>query len=247
MYSTPKFLPAGDQALVVELGDEIDPEVNRRVRDLARAIDTRQVPGVVELVPTYRSLLVQYDAARTSPSELQDALSELVGLGRGEPEKAHVVHIPTLYGGEHGPDLPNVAERAGLTPDQVVELHSTPEYLVYMMGFTPGFPYLGGLDQRLSIPRLSSPRQDITAGSVGIAEGQTGIYPVTSPGGWRIIGRTPVRLFDPTREPPSLLSAGDYVLFMPLDGEEDYHRVQAQVETGEFHLNATIRSDSTRA
>ena len=243
MYDAPRFLPAGDQALVIELGGEIDLEVNRRVRDLAHSIETADVLGVVDLVPTYRSLLVQYDARRTSISDLERVLSELVGATeRTSLPAARVVNIPTLYGGDYGPDLPEVAERTGMSAEEVIQLHSSMEYLVYMMGFTPGFPYLGGLDERLSVPRLQSPRQQVPAGSVGIAESQTGVYPVASPGGWRIIGRTPLALFDHLREPPSLLSAGDYLLFTPLGGESEFLEVREQVESGEYALTTTTKN-----
>ena len=244
MYDAPRFLPAGDQALVVELGDEIDPDVNRRVRDLAHSIETQAVLGVVDLVPTYRSLLVEYDARRTSLSDLQQELSELAGATkRPSLPAARVVHVPTLYGGDYGPDLMDLAERTGLVADEVVQLHSSVEYLVYMMGFTPGFPYLGGLDESLSVPRLQSPRQQVPAGSVGIAESQTGVYPVESPGGWRIIGRTPLELFDAMREPPSLLSAGDYILFTPLADESEFLKVRDQIESGAYVLTTTAKND----
>ena len=237
MYDAPLFLPAGDQALIVELGDEIDPDVNRRVHDLMRSVEGQGIPGVVDLVPTYRSLLVQYDATRTTLPELEEALAGVErGLSGEALETPRVVHIPTLYGGDYGPDLPYVAEQAGLTADEVIQVHSDGEYLVYMMGFTPGFPYLGGLEERLATPRLATPRQVIPEGSVGIAEGQTGVYPVASPGGWRLIGRTPLRLFDPMRGPSSLIVAGDRVRFVPLDGEEEYVRVRDQVESGEYQL-----------
>ena len=242
MYETPLFLPAGDQALVVELGDAIDADVNRRVHDLAQRIEAGDTPGVVDLIPTYRSLLVQYDATRTSLAALKGALLRLCrDTGQQPLERPRVVHIPTLYGGDYGPDLRFVAERGGMTTDEVVRVHSEAEYLVHMMGFTPGFPYLGGLDERLATPRLSTPRQEIPAGTVGIAEGQTGVYPFASPGGWRLIGRTPLVMFDPVREPPSLLAAGDYVRFAPLEGEEEYAVVGGQVERGEYQVIVTAR------
>jgi inhibitor of KinA len=229
MYEEPRFLPAGDQALVVELGEEIDPETNRRVHDLARVIDENAVAGVVDLIPTYRSLLVQYDPLATSYRALNDEVVQLLGnlaeLARPDP---NTVEVPTLYGGESGPDLEFVAEHAGLNTEEVVATHSGTEYLVYMMGFTPGFPYLGGLPERLHTRRLETPRSEIPAGSVGIAEGQTGVYPVASPGGWRLIGRTPLVLFDPRRDPPSIISAGDRVRFVPLSGEDEYNRVREQ-------------------
>ena len=242
MYEAPLFLPAGDQALVVELGDGIDADVNRRVHNLAHRIEADDVPGVVDLIPAYRSLLVQFDITRTSLSALQAMLLKLCS----DPDertlkRPRVVHIPTLYGGDHGPDLQFVAEQGGMTSDEVVRAHSETEYLVYMMGFTPGFPYLGGLDERLATPRLPTPRQVIPAGSVGIAESQTGVYPIASPGGWRLIGRTPVTLFDPLREPPSLLAAGDYVRFTPLDGEEEYAEVLGKIKSGEYQVTVAAR------
>jgi inhibitor of KinA len=242
MYETPLFLPAGDQALVVELGDAIDAGVNRRVHDLAQRVEAVEVAGVVDLIPAYRSLLVQYDATTTSLAALQSSLLKLCSDPGGQPlERPRVVHIPTLYGGEHGPDLPYVAEQCGMTTDEVVRVHSETEYLVHMMGFTPGFPYLGGLDERLATPRLATPRQEIPAGSVGIAESQTGVYPFASPGGWRLIGRTPVTMFDPVGEPPSLLAAGDYVRFTPLQSENDYAEVRGRVESGEFQVTVTAK------
>ena len=228
-----RFLPAGDQALVVELGDTIDPQTNRRIHGLMDAIEGAEVPGVFELVPTYRSILVYYDPMRTSLSALRTRISELYldleGQAVGE---ARTVEIPTLYGGEDGPDLEFVAEHAGLTPQEVIDIHSGTDYLVYMMGFSPGFPYLGGLSERLATPRLETPRLEIPAGSVGIAEGQTGVYPVASPGGWRLIGRSPVRMFDAEAEPPSRLAAGDYVRFVPIASETEYLKLQESARKG---------------
>ena len=235
LYETPNFLPAGDQAIVVELGDAIDPKINRRVHDLVRAIEGQDVPGVVDLLPTYRSLLVQYDPMQVSYSDLQDRLAEIErDLGESTAGASRTVQIPTLYQGEHAPDLQFVAEHAGLTTDEVIELHSGTDYLVYMMGFTAGFPYLGGLSERLITPRLDTPRAEIPAGSVGIAESQTGVYPVSSPGGWRLIGRTPVKMFDARRDAPSLLAAGDFVRFVPLPDDGEYRRILELVEADEY-------------
>ena len=235
MQESPALLPCGDQALVVEFGDAIDSDINRRVHDLAYAIEAAGVRGVYDLVPTYRSLLVYYNPMRTSWPELEDSLrSMLAGTGDRVTSTPRVVLLPTLYGGEHGPDLEFVAVNAGLTIDEVVKLHSGTDYLVYMMGFSPGFPYLGGLAERLATPRLESPRLEIPAGSVGIAESQTGVYPVASPGGWRLIGRTPLRLFDETAEQPALLRAGDYIRFVPLETESRYLEILGEVESGEF-------------
>ena len=233
MREDPRFLPAGDQALVVELGDTIDPHTNRRVHGLMDAIERAEVPGVFDLVPTYRSILVYYDPMRTSLSALQARVSELyLDLEDQVVEELGTVEIPTLYGGEYGPDLEFVAEHAGLTPQEVIDIHSGTDYLVYMIGFSPGFPYLGGLSERLASPRLESPRLEIPAGAVGIAESQTGVYPVASPGGWRLIGRSPLRMFDPEAEPPSRLVAGDYVRFVPIASETEYLKLEESAGRG---------------
>ena len=243
MYDAPKILPAGDQAFVVEFGDTIDPDTNRRVHDLALRIEALDLPGVLETVPTYRSLLVSYDPLVAAPDELQQAIREIGSDGGGdEPAGPRVVHLPALYGGEYGPDTEFVAQHAGMTSQEMISVHSGADYLVYMMGFSPGFPYLGGLDERLATPRLDSPRAEIPAGSVGIAEGQTGVYPVASPGGWRIIGRTPVRLFDPSLDRPTAISAGDYVRFVALEGVEEYQEVEQRVREGSYQIRTETRA-----
>lgn len=237
MYDTPLFLPAGDQAMVVELGNAIRSEINRKVRNLMLAIEKAGIAGVFDLVPTYRSILVYYNPLVISYPELQARLAQLERSADEQAlEKPRIVHIPTLYGGEYGPDLEFVAQHTKLTPQEVVKLHSGTDYLVYMMGFSPGFPYLGGMSERLTTPRLPTPRTEIPAGSVGIAERQTGVYPVATPGGWRLIGRTPLKLFDPNREPPSLLGAGDYVRFVPLGSEAEYLDIKRRVESGEYQV-----------
>lgn len=235
MAEKPTFLPAGDRAVVVELGDAIKPEINALVRNLMLAIENRRVPGVVDMVPTYRSLLVQYEPLKISYEHLTATVEEVArGLDHIKVESPKVVLIPMLYGGEYGPDLEFVAKHNELTPDEVVKLHSGTDYLVYMMGFAPGFPYLGGLSKKLVTPRLQTPRVRIPAGSVGIAEAQTGVYPVASPGGWRLIGRTPLQLFDPSRNPPALVRAGDYIRFVPLVSEQEYLELAQKVQKGEY-------------
>ena len=181
MYQNPRFSPAGDQAIVVELGDGINEQVNQRVRDLTVALDRRKVPGIYDLLPTYRSLLVFYNPLMASYEDVTDAISEASGDEYvASEDRPSVVHIPTAYGGEYGPDLESVAENAGISVQGVIDIHSGTDYLVYMMGFAPGFPYLGGLDERLHTPRLTTPRTEIPPGSVGIAESQTGVYPIAS-------------------------------------------------------------------
>jgi len=220
--SEPRFLLAGDAALVVEFGDEISLEINRQVHILAHALEQSPFPGLRESVPSYRSLLVHYDPLQLSCGEIEDlvskALQECEDLSPPEPR---LIEIPTVYGREFGPDIEFVAEQNGLSVEQVVAIHSIVTYTVYMLGFTPGFPYMGTLSEAIVTPRLATPRQSVPAGSVGIADSQTGIYPIASPGGWRLIGRTPLILFDPERSPPTVLRPGDRVRFVPIPTIEE--------------------------
>ena len=235
LYDKPLFWPAGDLALVVELGDAISPEINRKVRSLTDALEEGSIPGVFDFLPTYRSVLVYYDPLKVTSGKVQEGIERLLESAEAtDTGMRHIVHIPTLYGGDMGPDIAFVAEHNGIDEAEVVRIHSGSDYLVYMMGFSPGFAYLGGLDERLATPRLQSPRTEIPAGAVGIAETQTGVYPMASPGGWQLIGRTPLKLFDPGRERPVLLSAGDYVRFVPIESQEAYDGILLRVETGEY-------------
>jgi len=215
-----RLLPLGEQGLVVELGDTIDPEVNAWVHRLAAVVRTEALAGVTELVPTYRSLLIIFDPLCITRIELTERITRLAAPAESAAlpgAASRVVRVPVCYGGEFGPDLEFVARHAGLSIDEVIALHAAREYPVYLLGFTPGFPYLGGLPERIAAPRLETPRKLVAAGSVGIAGSQSGIYPVASPGGWRIIGRTPLRVFDPGRDQPFLAAAGDLVRFEPVD------------------------------
>jgi KipI family sensor histidine kinase inhibitor len=186
--------------------------------------------GVTEVIPTYRSLLIVYDPSITHPAELQKTLKTLEArLDDIKIPPPDTVEIPVCYGGEFGPDIEYVAQTHNLTLEEVIELHCRPEYLIYMVGFTPGFPFLGGLSEKLHTPRLETPRTFVPEGSVGIANNQTGIYPVASPGGWRLIGRTPVKLFAPGRRNPFLYQAGDRIKFSPISSQE-YARIFKQEE-----------------
>jgi len=212
----------GDQGLTVELGDAIDAEVNTRVHLLAVAVKRALAAEIAEVVPTYRSLLVLFDPVRTKRAHLvariESLLSELPGEA-SQREPGRLIEIPVCYGGELGPDLEFVARHNGLTPDEVIAIHGSTDYRVFMLGFTPGFPYLGGMSRRIAAPRLDQPRGRIPAGTVGIAGEQTGIYPIESPGGWQLIGRTPLRLFDAAAPAPFLVAAGDTLRFraIPMD------------------------------
>ena len=204
----------GDRSLLVELGDTISPDVNRRVQRLMLQLQQAPPPGVREIAPGYRSLLVVYDPLSIACAELKGRIAEAAAWQRlaGLPQ-AKLLTVPVFYGGGYGPDLEEVAGRLGIPTDEVIRLHTETIYRVYMIGFTPGYPYLGELPAALAVPRRSTPRTRVPKGSVGIAQRQTGIYPVESPGGWQIIGWTPIELFDPSRQLPSLLEMGDRVKF----------------------------------
>ncbi len=224
----PRLRNSGDLAVLVEYGDAIDPAINEKVRAVTTLLKRNLPEGVLAIVPAYRSLSIRYDPLLTSPERLSAVLTELEGhLREVEIPPPRVVEIPVCYGGGHGPDLGIVAEHSGLSPGEVVSIHSGTEYPIYMIGFTPGFCYLGGLDRRIATPRRETPRTVLPGGSVGIAEAQTGVYPVDSPGGWQIIGRTPLKLFAPERETPFLYEAGDRIRFVPIP-EEEFDRVHQE-------------------
>jgi len=234
MYAETKYLVAGDSALVMEFGNSISEDINRKIRSMGYAIENGKIDGITEIVPTYRSLMVHYNPMTIEYDILVQELKVLENeLENIELPAPRVYEIPTLYGGKYGPDIENVAKHNGLTVEQVIGIHTSKDYLIYMLGFTPGFPYLGGMDERIATPRLANPRTKIHAGTVGIAAAQTGIYPIESPGGWQLIGRTPLKLYHPFREKPILLKAGNFVRFIAIDRKE-YQRIQAEVDNGTY-------------
>lgn len=221
LYNNPQYRVMGDRALLVELGDEIDVEVNNKVRELFVALKADPLEGVVEAIPSYRSLLLIFDPLKITLSLLQDGVHLLLKtLDPSQLPEPRRIEIPVVYGSEYGPDLEWVAGYHGITPDEVIRLHTTHTYHVYMIGFMPGFPYMGELPKALITPRRQTPRTVVPLGSVALAQGQTGIYSTQSPGGWQIIGRTPLTLFDPEKWPPALLEMGDRVKFFAIDEEE---------------------------
>ncbi|MFQ5992106.1 MAG: 5-oxoprolinase subunit PxpB [Nitrospiraceae bacterium] len=216
--SYPRLVPAGDSAWTVEFEETIDPLVNDQVLAFARAVERLTVRDLIEVVPAYRSVTVYFDPIRTDARSLGSRLLRLAGTRRGRRSRKRPTRvIPVLYGGDCGPDLMDLASHAGLPPDQVVTLHTSVEYRVYMLGFSPGFPYLGTVPPAIAMARLSNPRPTVPAGSVGIAGAQTGIYPQETPGGWRLIGRTPLQLYLPSQPDPFLFQAGDRVRFVAID------------------------------
>jgi KipI family sensor histidine kinase inhibitor len=203
---------------LVVFGNEISPQLHQRVIGLFRSLHARQDPRIRNLHPAYASLLIDFDPLQLTHHELSTVVQQLaLASGSTVDRAANLVTIPVCYDIDFGPDLPDVAQHASLSVDEVVRLHSAPTYRVYFLGFTPGFVYLGGLPQVLHTPRLTTPRLSVAGGSVGIAGGQTGIYPFDSPGGWKLIGRTPLRMFDPEATPPTRLQPGDWMKFSPID------------------------------
>lgn len=230
LFKKPLFRIAGDRGLLVEYGDRIHPDVNNKVRCMAIVMGKESPKGVLETIPTYRSLLIIYDPAITNPAKLEKEILALEErLSKIKIPPPDTVEIPVCYGGEFGPDIQFVAEHNSMTADDVIRIHSGAEYQIYMIGFTPGFPFLGGLHEALHTPRLETPRSFVPEGSVGIANNQTGIYPVASPGGWQLIGRTPIKLFAPKRSNPFIYKAGDRIKFKPISAE-DYTRLAGEVE-----------------
>ncbi len=220
-YDTPIFRLAGDRGLLMEFGNVIDPKINARIRGIVVRLSEDLPSGVEEIIPTYCAVILVYDPMTTDPATLIPNLTALNTELTAQPLPApDIVELPVCYHPDLGPDLAHVAKVHDLTPEEVVEIHTTPLYPIYMIGFTPGFPFLGGLPEQLHTPRLSSPRTHVPAGSVGIANNQTGIYPIASPGGWQLIGQCPVKLFDPHREDPILLTAGSLLKFNAISLDE---------------------------
>ncbi len=232
--SNVRYLISGDCAVCVEFGNEISPEINKKIRAFKIAVEKSAIDGIVETVPTYRSLLVHYKPEIIGFQALTEKFDALMdSLSSIQIPPPTVIEIPVLYGGEMGPDIENVAEHNNKTVEEVIKIHTSEEYLIYMLGFIAGFPYLGGMSKEIATPRLKSPRVKIDGGSVGIAGEQTGVYPVDSPGGWQLIGRTPLKLYDAYREKPILLEAGQYIKFRSVT-QTEYDQIEKQVADGSY-------------
>jgi inhibitor of KinA len=228
--------PLGDTGICIQMGDRIHPDIHLQVRSYCWYLEHFPIKGLIEWIPTYTAVSIFYHPNVIRYKELSARLERImVEMEQVSLPPARVITLPTWYGEEAGPDLRDVAEYNHLTIDEVINIHTEPAYLIYMMGFTPGFPYLGGMSEGIATPRLANPRSVIPAGSVGIAGAQTGVYPMKTPGGWRLIGRTPVRLYDLERAAPVLLKAGDYVKFTPIDKEEFKH-IEEQVAQGTYRI-----------
>ena len=232
-----RFLSAGDRALIVEFGDRIDRRLSHDVLRLNATIRSKALSGVVETVPTFRSLMIHFDPLVTTRGDLEHAIRSLLDHDLGQRSEATLWRIPVCYEGELAPDLTEVAQLTGLTPGEVVAMHSRTRYHVYMLGFLPGFPYMGDLPVELALPRRADPRLRVPAGSISIATSLTAIYPYESPGGWHLIGATPLRLFDLDRPSPALLAPGDAVLFQPVD-RAHYEQIRQAVESRSYKVES---------
>ena len=228
--------PLGDTGIIIQFGTEISEAIYQQIRQYVYRLEQSRIEGIVEWVPAYTTLAVFYRPNIISYDELSQKLLKIGEKIESMPvPDPIVIEIPTLYGKEAGPDIQFVAETNGLSEEEVVKIHSSSDYLIYMIGFVPGFPYLGGMDKRIAAPRKKTPRSRIPAGSIGIAGEQTGIYPLETPGGWQIIGRTPVKLYDPQKQDPILLKAGDYIRFVPIT-EREYEKIEQQVLKGSYKV-----------
>lgn len=227
----------GDAAVKITFSGNVSLALNKAIQLFCQKVEATRIDGVIEWVPTFNAVTIYYEPRKISYHKLCEKIKSLHQKTLNQKEKtSRLIHIPVVYGGENGPDLQRVADYNQLSTAEVIELHQNGEYLVYMLGFLPGFPYLGGLDTKIATPRLETPRRKTSAGSVGIAHQQTGVYPIESPGGWNIIGKTPLQFFDKRNDQhPFLVQAGDRIHFYQIS-ESKYVRIEKQIKTNTYQV-----------
>jgi len=232
----------GDRGILIHFEQKISPDISAKIRRFMSKLDEAKNEAVIEVLPAYATVCIVYNPLIMRYEAIKGFLGGLLEDSQGgESLNAAVFEIPVLYNEETGPDMGFVSEYSRLSPDEIVQIHTSGEYLIYMLGFAPGFPYLGGMDERIAAPRLKVPRQKIVPGSVGIAGSQTGMYPIESPGGWQLIGRTPLKLYDPHRNPPVYYNAGDYIKYRPID-EAEFMHILALEKTGKYEVKSWAKS-----
>ncbi|MCH4009617.1 5-oxoprolinase subunit PxpB [Companilactobacillus sp.] len=230
------YFQISEQSLEVEFPEQINVEENKIIQSVAREMIAEKAVGVTGVIPAYHTLTINYDFDLTSYKDLVDQVDEIIANLNEQPKTGRtIIELPVCYIQKFGPDLQDVADFGKMSVDELIKMHSETDYFIYMMGFLPGFAYMGSVPKQIAMPRLKIPRKSIAPGSVGIAGEQTGMYPVESPGGWRLLGRTPVKLYDPAL-PTLKYQSGDYVRFVPID-ESDYERIQKLDAAGKYQLN----------
>ncbi|MFP4456443.1 MAG: 5-oxoprolinase subunit PxpB [Clostridia bacterium] len=236
-----RVLPIDINYILVEYEQIISKKINLKVIQLTKSIEKNEIEGIKSIIPTYSSLLIEYDPSINTVEKMLETITNLANNLEDESEnsKSRLVKIPVLYGGDFGPDLTEVARINNLNEHEVIEIHKSNIYRVYMLGFNPGYPYMGGLDKRIATPRLDEPRTKVPAGSVAIGGEQTGIYSITSPGGWRLIGHTPLEMFNPEEDDPTLLRAGDEVMFYEVS-LKDYEQIKKDINDGMYKVNIEL-------
>lgn len=232
-----QYVPFGENGIKVVFPNHISQEIHERILKLYQSIKRHAVESITDIVPSYTVLTVYFNETLTSFTQMKEKLESIWAATDSKEETAssRIVVLPVYYGGDVGEDLEKVASTNDVSAEEVINLHSSRDYLTYMIGFLPGFPYLGGMDERIATPRLKKPRAQVEAGSVGIAGSQTGVYPINSPGGWNIIGQTPVPIVDFTREEPFLIEMGDYIRFRPVQHTE-YEDIKERIENGSYNI-----------
>lgn len=232
------FRPMGDRGILIHFEQKISPDISAKIRRFMSKLDEAENEAVIEVLPAYATVCVVYNPLITGYEAMKEALNGLLeGSEADEQLSANVFEIPVLYNKETGPDLDFVSGHSGLSCEEIINIHTSREYLIYMLGFAPGFPYLVGMDERIAAPRLKVPRQKIVPGSVGIAGSQTGMYPIESPGGWQLIGRTPLKLYDPHRNPPVYYNAGDYIKYKAID-QSEFEYISELEKAGKYEVKS---------